>query len=143
MIPLQPRDSGENAKTDMAPDLTPMLDVLFILLLFFMLTAGVVFQSLNLKLPTGATDDENVSRMPRHILLEIRPGAFALDGRVVNGFDALKSAIPLAIRDKPGHEFVIASDKDVAIDALLKVLTFLRSQNVEAANILMRKEPAE
>ena len=42
-----------------------------------------------------------------------------------------------------GTEFVIAGDRDVSIDALLKVLTYLRSQNVEAANILMRKEPAE
>tara|TARA_B100000780_G_C20793722_1_gene315170 strand:+ start:152 stop:583 length:432 start_codon:yes stop_codon:yes gene_type:complete len=143
MILPRHQDTGENALADMAPDLTPMLDVLFILLLFFMLTAGVVFQSLNLELPTGATDDQTVAKMPKNILLEIRADGYALDGQAYRGFEALKAALPRAIKDKPGHEVVIAGDKDVAIETLLKVLTYLRSQNVVTANILMRKEQGE
>lgn len=143
MISPRHQDTGESALADMAPDLTPMLDVLFILLLFFMLTAGVVFQSLNLELPSGATDDQNVAKMPQSLLLEIRADGYALDGRDYRGFEALKAALPQAIKDKPGYEVVIAGDKDVAIEALLKVLTYLRSQNVATANILMRKEPGE
>lgn len=143
MIPLRHRDSGESALADMAPDLTPMLDVLFILLLFFMLTAGAVFQSLKLNLPMGATDDQNAARMSEHILLEIRPDGYALDGREHHGFAALKAALPGVIQDKPGRPVIIAGDKDVAIEPLLKVLTYLRSQNVESANILMRKEPGQ
>ena len=47
------------------------------------------------------------------------------------------------MKAKPGHELIIAGDKDVAIETLLKVLTYLQSRNVSAANILMRKEPGE
>ena len=138
MIPLRHRDSGESALADMAPDLTPMLDVLFILL-----PAGAVFQSLNLNLPTGATDDQNAAAMKDHILLEIRSDGYALDGRTYHVFAALKAALPGVIKEKPGQQVVIAGDKDVAIEPLIKVLTYLRSQDVESANILMRKEPGE
>ncbi|HAD87373.1 MAG TPA: hypothetical protein DCG48_08430 [Rhodospirillaceae bacterium] len=143
MIRVGSRDQGESALADMAPDLTPMLDILFILLLFFMLTAGAVFQSLNLTLPSSVAEDLTLAHTPDHILLEIRTGSFALDGREIKGFETLKAAIPETMKAKPGHELIIAGDKDVAIETLLKVLTYLQSRNVSAANILMRKEPGE
>ena len=111
MIRVGSRDQGESALADMAPDLTPMLDILFILLLFFMLTAGAVFQSLNLTLPSSVAEDLTLAHTPDHILLEIRTGSFALDGREIKGFETTRlghrhrSEDVIPLEDPRGRQF--------------------------------------
>ena len=73
-------------------------------------------------------------------MLEIREDVYALDGRVVADFDTLQSEISETIMAKPEHELIVAGDRSVAIEKLLKVLTYLQSQGVESANILMQDE---
>ena len=57
MITLQSEDSHGGTLRDLAPDLTPMLDILFILLVFFLLTVGTVLRSLDMQL-TAAGEEE-------------------------------------------------------------------------------------
>lgn len=140
MIRLFQQDPHDGSLRDLAPDLTPMLDILFILLVFFMLTAGVVFQSLNLKLPETASDDIPMLDAPMHIMVEVRKGGYAIDGKKQADFTALKQSIVAAIKESPKSELVIAGDKEASIEKLLSLLTYLQSEGIEAANILMKQE---
>ena len=140
MITLQSEDPHGGTLRDLAPDLTPMLDILFILLVFFLLTVGTVFRSLDLKLPSGVEEELTLINEPRHIMLEIREGSYALDGVPLDSFQKLKSALKDTLAAKPGHELIVAGDRRIPIEDLLKVLTYLQSQGIEAANILMQKE---
>ena len=140
MIRLGQHKPDDGMLRDLAPDLTPILDILFILLVFFMLTAGVIFQSLDLKLPTSDSQEFSLQDEPKHIVLEIRSGTYALDGKLIRNFEALKKAVPETIATKLGHELVIASDRHVTIQELLRVLIYFRSQGIETANILMKNE---
>lgn len=134
------RKSEQDSLSDFAPDLTPMLDILFILLVFFILTAGAVFQSLELTLPENVSEELDLAQEPKHILLEIRPQGYALDGQLVAQLDELKIEVTNVVRAKPDFELVVAGDKDASIERLLNVLTYLQSQGIVAANILMQKE---
>lgn len=140
MIKLSSSDPHDGTLRDLAPDLTPMLDILFILLVFFMLTAGAVFQSLDVRLPANVSDDLPVLQAPKHIMLEIRPDYYVINDRRIADLDTLKAEIPALLAQKPEHELIIAGDKDVPIEQLLNVLTYLQAQGVEAANILMQSE---
>jgi biopolymer transport protein ExbD len=140
MISLRQSDPHDGTLRDLAPDLTPMLDILFILLVFFMITAGAVFQSLDLKLPSSVSEKFSLMNESKHIMLEIREDSYALDGQTIADFDSLKIAVPEIIKAKPEHEVIIAGDKRIAIEKLLKVLTYLQSEGIEAANILMQNE---
>lgn len=140
MITLRHNDPHDGSLRDLAPDLTPMLDILFILLVFFMLTAGAVFQSLDVKLPSSVSEELTLLDKPKHIMLEIRGDSYALDGKKLADFSSMKDAISAAKKAKPDYELVIAGDKTITIDRLLKVLTYLQSQGIETANILMKKE---
>ena len=140
MIALDDLRGGDNAFQDLAPDLTPMIDILFILLVFFMLAAGMVFQSLELELPSSVSEELPLMKAPAHIMLEIRRDGYALNGEKIGSFDALKAAVPKLVNAKPKHELVIASDKNVVIDRMLKVMAFLQTQNIQTANILMLDE---
>lgn len=140
MINLRQSDPHDGTLRDLAPDLTPMLDILFILLVFFMITAGAVFQSLDLTLPSSVAEELSIVNEPKHIMLEIRESGYAIDGKQIAEFEQLKQLVPDTIKAKPEHELIIAGDKNIPIEQLLKVLTYLQSQGIEAANILMQNE---
>ena len=125
---------------ELAPDLTPLLDILFILLVFFMLSAGVALQSLDITLPSSVADSLSPLNQSAHILLEIKEQAYVLDGEKINDFRQLETAISGLTLARPSDEIIIAGDRRLSIDRLLKVLTYLRSQGIEAANILMEEE---
>lgn len=140
MIHLQQNDSHDGTLRDLAPDLTPMLDILFILLVFFMLTAGAVFQSLDLTLPSSVAEELSLLNEPKHIMLEIKKDSYAIEGKQISDFGELKQLLPDTLNARPEHELIIAGDKNIPIEQLLKVLTYLQSQGIEAANILMQNE---
>ena len=143
MIHLQLSDTRDGLLRDLTPDLTPMLDILFILLVFFMITAGVMLQSLDLKLPPSVAGDLPAASKSRHVLFEIHKDAYVIDGKTAADFVALKDLVPEIIREKPRHELVIAGDRQVSIERLLEVLVYLRSQGIETADILMRNEKTQ
>lgn len=140
MIQLNEQGLHEAGLHDLMPDLTPMLDILFILLVFFMLTAGAVYQSIEITLPSSVQEELSLVNEPKHIMLEIRPDRFVVDGKQVPTLVALKQLMPKVIAQKPSYELVVAGDKGIAIERLLKVLTFLQSQGIVTANILMQEE---
>jgi biopolymer transport protein ExbD len=122
------------------PDLTSMLDILFILIVFFMLTVGTVYQSLDLKLPSSISEELPHEDLEKKIMLEIGSSHYALEGKAIKEFSNLKEEISMTIQNKPEHELIIASDKSIPIEKLLRVLTYLQSQGIQAANILMKNE---
>lgn len=140
MISLRPTDPQEGTLRDLAPDLTPMLDILFILLVFFMLTAGAAFQSLELTLPSSVSDNLPMLNNTPHIMVEVNAGGYALDGTPYATLEQLNAALPQTLSAKPEHSLVIAGDKHVEVEKLLNLLTMLQAQGIEAANILMQEE---
>ena len=63
MIALRQNDENEGFLKDLIPDLTPMLDILFILLIFFMLAVGQVFQTMDLTLPKSTAQEIQFGEM--------------------------------------------------------------------------------
>ncbi len=64
-------------------NITPLLDLAFVLLIIFVITTPLLTQSINLKLPTGGQPDRPLE--PRDIrTVEISPnGTYTLDRRVM------------------------------------------------------------
>lgn len=123
---------------DLAPDLTPMLDILFILLVFFMLTAGVVLRTLDVRLP-AADYALPLTPQAQQTLLELHAEFYVLNGERLADIAALRPALRTAQSANPDHELIIAGDEKVAMGRLLRVLTVLRAEGMESANIVMRE----
>jgi biopolymer transport protein ExbD len=105
-----------------------------------MLTYGAVFKSLDLNLPASVAENQMFLNEESNITLEIYKDYFAINKQKIADFDALKIAINAAAKNDNKASFVIASDKEVAIEKLLKILTYLQSQGITNANILMKNE---
>ncbi|WP_284223827.1 ExbD/TolR family protein, partial [Brevundimonas denitrificans] len=101
------------------PDLTTLLDILFILLVFFILTAGAVYRSLDLTLPEAVSEQPARPAETRHILLEIRASGYALDGQAFADLPALKDGFPRLLKEKPDYELIVAGDQSISLERLL------------------------
>lgn len=121
------RRGGEESVPGM--DLTPMVDVVFQLLLFFMLTASYTLQG-TLPVPSPDRPAEGARQaLPTleelsddHIVVEIRAdNSFWVDNVAVSA-EALEEAIRAARRASGRHDLIVSADPDAYHDSLVQVL---------------------
>lgn len=140
MINLLSNNDEMAENGELLPDLTTLLDILFILLVFFILTAGAAYRTLDLTLPEGAAEEITQPQTDKHYLLEIKLEGYALDGEKLDGLGALKAAVIQATNKYPDKSYIVAGDKEISLERFLAVLTYLQSRGIKTANILMKKE---
>lgn len=139
MIHAQQPKRG-NIITDLMPDLTPLLDVMFMLILFFILTANAVPFTLDVHLPE---DDEEVSQAIdeqqwlRVTLLPQGQG-WKIDDQLYAQESAFKEA--LKAKATSDQKVLILGDKEVSMQTLLSLMVFLRKHQIEMADIVMEQK---
>src|SRR3954465_6167616 len=81
-------------------NITPLLDLAFVLLIIFVITTPLLEQSINLKLPTGGRPDRPVNKSDIRTV-EIPPqGAYSLDKKRLT-LDQLEAALVAANKANP------------------------------------------
>ncbi|OEF27607.1 ExbD/TolR family protein [Vibrio rumoiensis] len=125
------------------PDLTPLLDIIFIVMVFLLLTASVKLASLEVELPSNETSQSEAIDT-QSITLNILKQAphWAIDGKSYPDWNSFKEALLSQVakpaqEDKPKKDIVIAADKSAEIQHMVKLFTFLQEQKISATQILM------
>lgn len=141
MITLQD-SKREGIIADLMPDLTPLLDVMFMLIVFLILTANSVAFSLDIALPK---DTENVAvALMDNEVIEVRlyagNGGWKVGEQHLSDKQAFQQALLAAHQQNPEQKVVIQGEPDTSMQTLLNLLTFLRKQQIPTADILMDKE---
>ena len=119
-------------------DLTAMLDILFILLVFFILTTGVSFRALELQLPE-ASAPQALEPQDEQVVLEVRSSSYALDGEPVTTLEALKEKILIQRDEYEDMQVVIAGEKTASLQRFIEVLTMLQDSQIKTADILLKE----
>ena len=136
MISLKADTALNGAFQSLMPDLSPLIDILFILIVFFLLSIAPQVSTLDLQLPAGdyaaPADDKP------QLLLEITSSHYAVNGQRMTTLDEMKAALLRAVRKRPDLPVVLAADRRLSVQKLLPVLSALRAQGVVAASIVMR-----
>ena len=115
-------DNTDSAESDV--NLTPMLDVVFIMLIFFVVTTSFVKESgVEVNRPSADT----AQRQERaNILVAIRPnGEIWIDGRAVD-VRAVRAHIERLRAEFPESQVVIQGDRAAQIGLLVKVMDQIR-----------------
>ena len=119
------------------PNITPMLDVVFILLIFFIVTANFIKDpGLEINRPDSETAEitENAA-----ILIAIGPaGEIYMDGRRIDARQVKANVVKL-LADNPQGSVVIQADEKAMADTILKVMDGAREAGV--FNISLAAEP--
>lgn len=125
-------DFGEHVPQKKHLDLTPMLDVVFLLLIFFLLTSFVAHPSLPLALPQAETGR---SVPPAKIGISIEDtGVIRLDGHEV-----AKRDLAAALASVPGvaaGDLSLAADRNVPFGTVVEVMDIAKKVGVQSISVV-------
>lgn len=114
-------------------NLTPMLDVVFILLIFFIVTTSFVKETgVDINRPSAATAEK---KSKGNILIAIKPNDdIWIDNRSID-VRAVRANIQRLKARFPQSSVIIQSDKDARTGTLVKVMDQIRLAGVQSISI--------
>jgi len=111
----------------LTPDLTPLIDVVFILLIFFIVSS--VFKqeelALQLDLPTSSAKEHEVE--PKQLNIELSPTSLAYLGKIITIEELDEKLSRVVKKEKP---VIVRIDKDVKYARIVKVLDILQKYSL-------------
>ncbi len=120
-------------------NVTPMLDLCFVLLVIFMITTPLLDDSTDLALPTGAAADHPVDPAAVRTISIDRNQLIKLDGSAVP-LDQLTERLEALRAAKPDVAVVLRPHKELTIQQLVGVMDCLRNAKISKVGIVT--EPA-
>ncbi|MEK9627612.1 MAG: biopolymer transporter ExbD [Nitrospinota bacterium] len=113
-------------------DMAPLIDVVFLLLIFFMLTFAIQGQGLSLSLPEG----EETEKVEKDIIVKIdRNSNLSLNDKRIS-IDSLKSELGEQLSNRADKLVVIDSAPKVKYGMFAKVLDISREAGAENFSII-------
>ncbi len=121
-------------------DITPMLDVVFIMLIFFIVTASFVKES-GIGLYNPPTNEEPPKPdSPKPIIVKItKLGEIKIQNRIVD-HRAVKPTIIRLKAESPESAVVVKADKKAKTKVIIQAVDGIRAAKVEFPSISLSKE---
>jgi len=116
-------------------NITPMLDIVFILLIFFIVTTSFVKEKgLEVSRPTQ-TPKKEISQDKGPIVVRIDSGSLiSVKGRVLEP-GAVRANLEREKAEKPGAPLIIAAHPDADTEALVVILDAAEAVGIESVNV--------
>lgn len=124
--------SGWSKKTEeMEVNITSMIDVIFILLIFFMVSTQFKRNSLPLDLPRS----ESTSQQESELVLSVTDTAMELDGSVL-ALEELEPRLAASYAENPELTLSLECHKSVAFQRVVDVLTRIQAAGISRIGII-------
>lgn len=125
-------------RSGQAPNLTPLIDIVFLLLVFFMLTAHFVKdEGLPIELPEAESAVSLDDQKPLEIKM-VSSGQITIAGQPVE-LEGLDAYLRPLIAVKKEKRVLIRGDKDVGLGDSVKVIDAARLAGAEGVDIVTEK----
>jgi len=92
-------------------NITPLLDLAFVLLIIFVITTPLLERSIDLKLPRGGQPDKSVNRRDVHTVEVTVTGVYALDRQRMS-YDEMIARLAAEFRVNPNLIVYIRADQE-------------------------------
>ncbi len=135
---MRRRSNRSNSEQEADIDMTPMLDIVFIMLIFFIVTTSFVKESgIDVNRPTAQTATR---KEQGNIIVSIRPnGDVWMDNRLVD-IRAVRANVSRLHAEQPLGSVVIAADKETKVKVLTQVMDQVRLAGIMNASIATETE---
>ena len=118
------------------PDLTPMIDMVFLLLIFFLLTSYVILPSIQVNLPESETALVNE---PADLSLTIKQDrSLYLNDEAISK-NRLEKVLRATFSRSP-NGIVIQSDRDVPFGFVVEIMDLTKKAGAESISFLVEAE---
>lgn len=123
---------------DAAIDMTPMLDIVFIMLIFFIVTTSFVKEAgIDVLKPKASNASEKPSA---NIFIAIRAnGEVHMDKRQVD-IERVAANIERMVAEQPTDTVIIQADKEAKHGVVVKVMDAIKSAGIEKISIAAEKK---
>lgn len=131
--------AASSSHSNLLPDLTPLLDVIFIVLVFFMLTAQTPLLELPLQLPQSQ-EQLPAASAGKNERLQIQlaaDGRWLLNGTPQADFSALRAELKQAFAADSHASLDLALDRQAPLTAFLDLMALLQQQGIQDSRILL------
>jgi len=113
-------------------NITPLLDLAFVLLIIFVITTPLLEQSLELKLPKGGRPDRPVNERDFHTI-EVSPrGNYVFDGRQM-ALAQVERALVADARSNPNLVLRIRADRATPFDLVFQVTDMCANNGIKVS----------
>jgi biopolymer transport protein ExbD len=125
-------NNRKNIIDDFLPDLTPLLDVVFMLIIFLILTINTISFSLEVNLP-----EDEYNYLEIHLL---KSNSWQINQKKFSNEKKFKNYLLNYHKKHPDQKIILITDKGSKVGKLISILTFLKKQNIQMADILVEKK---
>jgi biopolymer transport protein ExbD len=131
------KEYEESLTKNSGPDMTPLIDMVFLLLIFFLLTSFLSRPSISVELPESET--AGMSGMPRVSVVIKRDGGLLLNEDEVTErqlFRRLTQTYTL----QSSRELIIQSDRGVPFGRVIEVMDIAKKAGAENMSFLVERK---
>jgi biopolymer transport protein TolR len=118
-------------------NVTPLVDVMLVLLIIFMVAAPMMTQGVDVKLPEVATGSLSHSEEPFIVTVDKKEHVYINDFRVE--ISGIKDKLTAILKEKPGKRVYLKADTSVPYGTVVKVMAEVKEAGVP--NLGMITEP--
>ena len=122
-------------------NVTPLLDLCFVLLIIFMITTPLMENSVDLVVPSSSTAKTQVDPAEVQMVEMDRNEVIKLNDEVVTAADLESRLTELRARD-PQVSVVVRPDRDLAIQKFIGVMDILKRVGIGKVGVMTRPEDA-
>lgn len=134
------RFSQRNALVTLSDlNLTPLLDLAWTLLIIFMITAPLLDQSIDMRLPEGGQPPMQVSRQDLQLVEIDAQGAYLLNGQRVT-LDQFETQIVALFQDNPNLVVRIRADKRGTLEHFYPIIDRLTRNQITRISLATESE---
>ena len=133
---MQVGGSGGGPKSDI--NVTPLVDVMLVLLIIMMIVAPLLQQGVSLTLPVAGNSDEKPETQEDTLVQITADGQFHVNGKVV-AENELRARVEEALESKNQRILLIKADEDAAYSAVMTAMDQLRSAGLEDIGLITER----
>jgi biopolymer transport protein ExbD len=131
--------SRSNFSTLSEINVTPLLDLAFVLLIIFMITTPLLENSVNLIIPSSAAANAPISRSQVQTISIDRSATIKIDNEIVDSGSLVTRLIDLK-RANPEVAIVIRPDRELPVQKLVTVMDSLQRAGITKVGIATKAE---
>lgn len=121
-------------------NITPLLDLAFVLLIIFVITTPLLEQSLKLNLPAGGITEKNPPPKETRRFVEVsRDGSYVMQGRKLT-LNEVEAALVQAFKANPKLGVVIRADTTEQLGRVTDVMDVCRRHGIEDFGIATKND---
>jgi biopolymer transport protein ExbD len=120
-------------------DITPLMDIVFQLLLFFILTSAFLQPSLPLDLPDSAQEHEQ-SEADMVVSVDGEGRVFINEDTIPSPIETIEPALRSLALEKPGAVVILRGDRQVRYGVFFEILDTIRNTGIKTVNLAYEEQ---